>query len=317
MPDADATLHGDHANDRDALGRRFDGHRTHLRGVAYRMLGSHAEADDVVQDTWLRLTRMDDEQIDAIENLGGWLTTTAGRLSLDRLRSRSRHRVESLDARSDHHIPDPVVAHIDGPGAADDPARAAELAESVSLALLVVLETLPPAERLAFVLHDTFAVPFEEIAPILRRTPDATRQLASRARRRLRDTPADRETRASTDTERQRAAVKAWSAAARGGDFEALVELLDPDAVLRVDAGDRPGSKVVHGAVRLARQAAAFRRPDAVMSVALVNGTPGLVAFEHGRPLSVAHFAFGADGQIVALSILADPVRLAGLDLPR
>jgi RNA polymerase sigma-70 factor (ECF subfamily) len=294
------------------LAARFDEHRSHARRVAYRMLGSHAESDDVVQDAWLRLSRMDDEQTSGIDNLGGWITTVVSRLCLDRLRGRSRHRVGSLDS----HVPDPTVSAFETSGpAGGDPATTAELADTVSLALLVVLEALPPAERLAFVLHDTFAVPFDEIAPIVGRSEDATRQLASRARRRLRDTPADLESRAARDTARQREVVEAWSAAARGGDFEALLGLLDPDVVLRVDAG--PGlSTVRRGAATVARGAASYRHPAAVPVVVGVNGTPGLLVRVDGVPASLAHFTFGPDGKIVAVSIIADRDRLATLDLP-
>jgi RNA polymerase sigma-70 factor (ECF subfamily) len=276
------------------------------------MLGSHAESDDVVQDAWLRLSRMDDEQAAGIDNLGGWLTTVVGRLCLDRLRGRSRHPVDSLDA----HVPDPTVTAFDASPPLDgDPATTAELADTVSLALLVVLEALPPAERLAFVLHDTFDVPFEDIAPIVGRSPEATRQLASRARRRLRDTPADLESRNTGDATRQREVVEAWSAAARGGEFEALLALLDPDVVLRVDGG-RGLSTVRRGAESVARGASSYRHPDAVPVVVAVNGTPGLLVRVDGTPLSVSHFTFGPDGRIVAVSIIADPERLAALDLP-
>jgi RNA polymerase sigma-70 factor (ECF subfamily) len=301
--------------DADLLSERFEAHRPRLRGVAYRMLGSHAESDDVVQDAWLRLSRMDPTEVARIDNLAGWLTTVVGRLSLDRVRSRARHRTESLDTPS---LPDPIVQPLRDP--ADeriDPASAAELAESVSLALLVVLDTLPPAERLAFILHDTFSVPFEEIAPIVQRSPEATRQLASRARRRLRDTPADAEARARIDTERQRSAVEAWVAAATGGNFEALVDLLDPDAVLRVDTGRPNSSKVVHGATAIASGASSFRmRRDLRVTLVAVNGSPGVIAHQRGRVVSLAHFAFGPDGRIVALSIIADPGRLAGIPVP-
>lgn len=300
----------------DELAARFDEHRRHLLGIAYRMLGSHAESEDVVQDTWLRLSRMTDEQVDAIDNLPGWLTTTAGRLSLDRLRSRSRRRTDSLDAVAEHRLPDPVVRRFDDSDTTDDPAAATELAETVSLALLMVLETLPPAERLAFVLHDTFAVPFDDIAPIVQRSPEATRQLASRARRRLRDTPADLESRAAGDVDRQREVVEAWIAAARGGDFDALVSLLDPDAVLQVDTGRARTSKVVRGSETVARQAGSFRPRDLAVEIVVVNGTAGLLAVERGRPIALGHFTFGADGRIVALSIIADRPRLAELDLP-
>src|SRR5918997_1761175 len=212
-------------DERDWLAERFEEHRSHLRGVAYRMLGSVSEADDAVQEAWLRLHRSEAAEI---ENLGGWLTTVVARVSLNMLRSRRTQREEPLGV----HVPEPIVSRADGV----DPEHEALLADSVGLALLVVLETLDPAERLAFVLHDMFAVPFDEIAPVVERSPAATRQLASRARRRVRGATPDPD----TDLERQREVVDAFLAAARDGDFEALLELLDPDIVMRVDRGALP-----------------------------------------------------------------------------
>jgi RNA polymerase sigma-70 factor (ECF subfamily) len=287
-------------DEREFLAERFEQHRTHLKAVAYRMLGSLAEADDAVQESWLRLSR---SEADEIENLGGWLTTVVGRVCLDMLRSRTSRREDPLEER----LPDPVI----GPAAGPDPEHAALMADSVGLALLVVLESLTPAERLAFVLHDTFGVPFEEIAPIVGRSPAAARQLASRARRRVRGTAASPE----RDPARQRAVVDAFHAAARDGDFEALVAVLDPDVVLRADVGAVAGGLTeIHGAAGVAGQALAFRQAAGVPVPALVNGTAGVVNFEDGRPKSVLAFTV-ADGRIVAIDILADPGRLAALDL--
>ncbi|MFB7667314.1 sigma-70 family RNA polymerase sigma factor [Kitasatospora sp. NPDC056138] len=282
----------------DFLVEQFEAHRSHLRAVAYRMLGSLSEADDAVQETWLRLDRADSS---GVENMGGWLTTVVGRICLNMLRSRTSRREDPLGV----HVPDPVVGPADGMG----PEQQALLADSVGLALLVVLDTLAPAERLAFVLHDMFAVPFDEIAPIVGRTPAATRQLASRARRRVRGTPAP-----DADLARQREVVDAFLAAARGGDFEALVAVLDPDIVLRTDAGAlRPGV-VVRGAQAVAGGAITFARLAQVARPALVNGAAGFVAISEGRPVSVAAFTI-AGGKVVALDILTDPERLARLDL--
>ncbi|MCP9954527.1 MULTISPECIES: sigma-70 family RNA polymerase sigma factor [Actinomadura] len=287
-------------DEREFLAERFEEHRTHLRAVAYRMLGSLAEADDAVQESWLRLSR---SGAGGIENLGGWLTTVVGRVCLDMLRSRTSRRETPLEER----LPDPVV----GPAAGPDPEHAALMADSVGLALLVVLESLTPAERLAFVLHDTFGVPFEEIAPIVGRSPAAARQLASRARRRVRGTAPSPE----RDPVRQRAVVDAFQAAARDGDFEALVAVLDPDVVLRADVGAVAGGLTeIHGAAGVAGQALAFRQSAGVSVPALVNGTAGIVGFEDGRPKSVLAFTI-ADGRIVEIDILADPARLAALDL--
>ncbi|MGX7760175.1 RNA polymerase sigma factor SigJ [Streptomyces angustmyceticus] len=288
-------------DDHEWLAERFEEHRGHLRAVAYRMLGSVSEADDAVQEAWLRLSR---SGADGVANLGGWLTTVVGRVCLDQLRTRTARREDPLGVR----VPEPVVSPADAAG----PEQEALLADSVGLALLVVLETLTPAERLAFVLHDLFAVPFDEIAPLVGRTPAAARQLASRARRRVQGTvPA-----ADTDRARQREVVDAFLAASRGGDFEALLAVLDPDVVLRADSGDAPEgvSKLVRGARAVVEQALAFSRVAAFARPALVNGAPGLVTARGGRPFSVMGFTV-AHGRIVEINILADPARLSGLDL--
>ena len=287
----------------DERARLFDAHRSHLRAVGYRMLGSFGEADDAVQDAWFRFAQAD---LAGIANVGGWLTTVTSRICLDRLRQRRAHPEESLDV----FVPDPIVTPADG----GDPEGAAVLADSVGLALLVVLETLPPLERLAFVLHDSFGLPFDEIAPIVDRSIDATRQLASRARRRVQHTPA---LAAGTyDAVRQRELVEAWVKAAHRGDFDTLVELLDPDVVLRVDTGDPRTSRRVVGATHVARSASAFgKHAAAAARVVLVNGAPGLLAQHDGTPVSVAHLTI-LNGKVVAVDILADPERLARLDLP-
>ena len=262
------------------------------------MLGSFAEADDAVQETWLRVSRASG---DDVANVGGWLTTIVSRQCLTMLRSRASRREDPLDVR----VPDPVVRSGDGV----DPAEQAVLADSVGLALLVVLEALDPAERLAFVLHDMFAVPFDDIAPMVGRSPAAARQLASRARRRVRGaTPAGQPDRA-----RQRKIVEAWLPAARGGDFTGLVALLHPDAVLRVDTGGA-GSKLVRGAAEVADQASAYRAPGLRARFAVVNGGPGIVSTIDGRVAAVLAFTV-ADGLIVEIDILADPDRLAALDM--
>jgi RNA polymerase sigma factor (sigma-70 family) len=288
-------------NESDLLARQFEQHRTHLRAVAYRMLGSLSEADDAVQEAWIRLSRAD---TDEVENLGGWLTTVVARVCLDMLRSRKSRGEQPIGV----HVPEPIISRADGV----DPEQQALLADAVGLALLVVLETLAPAERLAFVLHDMFAVPFEEIAPIVGRSPTAARQLASRARRRVRtaDTTPD------ADLSRQREVVDAFLAAAQGGDFEALLTVLDPDVVLRADAGalPAPASRVTHGARAVAQGAIGFRRLAATARPALVNGTAGLVAWLGERPFSVMAFTV-RDGRIVEIDVLADPERLRLLDL--
>jgi RNA polymerase sigma factor (sigma-70 family) len=278
------------------LTERFEEHRGHLRAVGYRMLGSLSEADDAVQETWLRLARTDTSDV---QNLGGWLTTVMARVCLNVLRSRRTRKEEPLPV----HIPDPIVDRDDRV----DPEHQALLADAVGLALLVVLDTLPPAERLAFVLHDMFAVPFDEIAPIVDRSPDATRQLASRARRRVQSAPAP-----DTDVARQRAVVDAFLAASRDGDFEALLAVLDPDVVLRADTG--AGVVPLVGAAAVAGQALTYRRLATGRRTVLVNGTVGVLTAPEGRPMSVMAFTI-SDGRIVAIDILADPVRIAALDL--
>jgi RNA polymerase sigma-70 factor, ECF subfamily len=277
------------------LAERFDAHRTHLRAVAYRMLGSLSEADDAVQESWLRLSRSDTS---GVENLGGWLTTVTARVCLDMLQSRKSRREEPLGP----HLPEPIVSRQDG----IDPEHEALLADSLGLALLVVLETLAPAERLAFVLHDMFAVPFDEIAPIVGRTPTAARQLASRARRRVQasDTVPD------ADLSRQREVVDAFLAAARSGDFEALLVVLDPDVVLRADRGARE----LRGAPAVAQGALTFSRLARFARPALVNGAAGVVVGPPGQPVSVIGFTVRG-GRIVEIDVLADPERLRRLDL--
>lgn len=292
----------------DLLADRFEEHRGHLKAVAYRMLGSLSEAEDAVQEAWLKLSRSETREI---ENLGGWLTTVVGRVCLDMLRSRTRRHEEPLD---DTFVPDPVVR----PLSTIDPEQEVLQADAVGLALLVVLETLEPAERIAFVLHDMFAVPFDDIAPIVERTSAATRQLASRARRRVKGaTPV-----ADPDLGRQRQVLEAFMAAARAGDFEALLTVLDPDVVLRADSGRLVGgvaaSKVVRGAKPVAEQALLFRQlaqSAPFLQLVLVNGTVGVLNAPEGRPVSVMGVTV-ADGRITEMYILADAERLAGLDLP-
>jgi RNA polymerase sigma-70 factor (ECF subfamily) len=277
---------------------RFEEHRTRRRAVAYRMLGSLSEADDAVQEAWLRLNRTDTSEV---ENLGGWLTTVVARVSLNILRSRDVRREEPIGVR----VPEPIVDRADG----TDPEHEALLADSVGLALLVVLETLSPAERLAFVLHDMFAVPFDDIARIVDRSPDAARQLASRARRRIRATPAP-----DADPTAQREVVDAFLAAARDGDFDRLVAVLDPDVVLRADLGPVGGSREVRGAAAVAGQAVTYSRLGLVMQPALINGAAGAVSTRDGEPYSVGGFTVSG-GKIVEIDILADPDRLRQLDL--
>jgi RNA polymerase sigma factor (sigma-70 family) len=285
----------------DHLAEQFEANRTHLRAVAYRMLGSVSEADDAVQEAWLRLNRTEAK---AIDNLGGWLTTVVARVCLDLLRSRKSRREEPFTP----HLPEPIVSPEDGA----DPEHEALLADSVGLALLVVLETLSPPERLSFVLHDMFAVPFDEIAPLVDRTPDAARQLASRARRRVRGSVPVQD----PDLDRQRKVVDAFLAAAREGDFEALVAVLDPDVVLRVDRGAFPrgASREVHGAGAVAQEVGRFAALAPSARPALVNGAAGFVVQRAGRPFAVAGFTV-ADGKVVEIDLLADPERLAELDL--
>jgi RNA polymerase sigma-70 factor (ECF subfamily) len=286
------------------LAERFAAQRPHLRAVAYRMLGSLSEAEDAVQEAWLRVSR---SGASGVENLGGWLTTVVGRVCLDKLRARTSLGEVPLDA----HLPEPIVSREGGL----DPEHETLLADSVGLALLVVLETLAPAERLAFVLHDLFAVPFDEIASIIGRSPAATRQLASRARRRVQGAGRIPD----VDRARQREVVNAFLAAARGGDFDALLAVLDPDVVLRADRGAVPpgASRVVRGARSVAEQALTFSRLAGLARPALVNGAAGLVAFDpHGRPFSVMGFTV-AGGRIVEIDVLADSARLSRLDLTR
>jgi len=285
----------------EGLALRFEGERGHLRAVAYRMLGSVAEAEDAVQEAWLRLDRSD---VGGVANLGGWLTTVVGRICLDMLRSRTSRREDSLEV----YVPDPIVDRADRADGVD-PEHEALLADSVGLALLVVLDALPPAERVAFVLHDMFAVPFDDLAPILDRSPAAARQLASRARRRVR---AERPETA-VDAGRQREVVEAFLAASRGGDFEALLALLDPDVVLRADAGAGGMSKLLRGARTVVEQALLYARLGSTARVALVNGVAGLVNVPNGQAQGVMAFTV-VDGRIVEVNLLVDRARLTHLD---
>src|ERR1700694_343395 len=282
----------------DWLAEQFEENRTHLRTVAYRMLGSSSDADDAVQEAWLRLSRSGASDV---KNLGGWLTTIVARVCLDMLRSRKSRREESFDAQ----VPEPAMSRENG----TDPEHQALLADSVGLALLVVLETLGPAERVAFVLHDLFGMPFEEIAPIVGRSPAAARQLASRARRRVQGGGSVPD----ADLTRRREVVDAFLAASRGGDFGALLALLDPDVVLRADtaAVQMGAAREVRGADQVAET---FSGRARAAQPALVNGAPGLVWVQHGRPRTVFDFTI-AGGKIVAIKLLADPDRLRQLDL--
>ncbi len=292
-------------DDDERLARRFEENRPRLKAVAYRMLGSMSEADDAVQEAWVRLSRSGSR---GIENLGGWLTTVVARVCLNMLRSRTSRREGPLEEPLGVHVPDPVVGREDG----IDPEHEALLADSVGLALLVVLETLTPTERLSFVLHDMFGIPFEEISPIVGRSPTAARQLASRARRRVRAvSPVP-----DADLARQKEVVDAFLAASRGGDFDALLAVLDPEVVLRADYGVAPAgvSREVRGARDVAGQALTFSRFARFARPALVNGAAGLVTALEGRPLSVMGFAVRR-GRIVEIDILADPARLSRLDL--
>jgi RNA polymerase sigma factor (sigma-70 family) len=279
----------------DWLAKRFEEQRTHLRAVAYRMLGSQSEADDAVQDAWIRASGAETNEV---ENLGGWLTTIVARVCLNMLRSRNVRREESLEV----HLPDPVISPVEELG----PESEALLADSVGLALLVVLDSLIPAERLAFVLHDMFELPFDEIAPMLGRSPTAARQLASRARRRVRGAEIP-----DSDIARQRTVVDAFFLAARNGDFDALVAVLHPDVILRVDSGpSRPAaSTIVRGAAAVARQARLGANPAAVLHPALINGAAGVVITLNGRPHGVMAFTVVND-LVVELDIIADPERI-------
>lgn len=288
-------------NQPEQLASVFEANRGHLRAVAYRMLGSASEADDAVQEAWLRLSRSDAE---AIHNLEGWLTTVVGRVCLDMLRSRKARREEALDAE----VVEPVVTA----DAAANPEEEAQLADSVGLALLVVLDTLAPAERVAFVLHDVFDVSFDEIASIVGRTPAAARQLASRARRRVRG----EETVPATELQSQRTVVDAFLAALRAGDFAGLVAVLDPDVVVRFDpgAGAPGGPREIRGAENWARGAVAFGRLARFVQPALINGSVGLVSAGGGRLTRALKFKI-ANGRIVEVEIMADPTGLQQLDI--
>ena len=281
------------------LAQRFEEHRPHLRAVAYRMLGSVSEADDAVQDAWIRLSRSDTSEV---QNLGAWLTTVVARVALNMLRSRKARREQPLDV----HVPDPIVDSTDG----TNPEHEALLADSVGLALLVVLETLTPPERLAFVLHDMFAVPFDEIATILERSPDAARQLASRGRRRVRGSAPVPD----ADLSAQWQVVEAFLAAARNGDFAGLVAVLDPDVVLRADGGLEGISSYVEGAETVASQAMMWSRVDLTIHRALINGAAGVVSMRDGQPFSVVAVTVRG-GRIVEMDILSDPERVRQLDL--
>lgn len=285
-------------DEHEGLAEQFEAHRTHLRSVAYRMLGSLAEADDAVQEAWLRLSRSDSS---GVENLGGWLTTVVARVCLDMLRSRKSRREESLDAQ----VSEPIAGSEDG----TDPEHEALLADSVGLALLVVLDTLNPAERLAFVLHDMFAVSFEEIGSIVGRSPAAARQLASRARRRVQGAPTS-----EADLASQREVVDAFLAALRGGDFEGLLAVLDPDVVVRADQGTGLPPREVRGARTWARGAIAFAQQVRFAQPALVDGAVGLVMAPHGRLFRALRFTI-TQGKIVEVDVIADPERLRQLDL--
>ncbi len=285
----------------DWLASRFESERGYLRSVAYRMLGSVSDADDAVQEAWIRLNRTDSS---GVENLRAWLTTVVARVCLNMLRARKSKPETSIDVS----MPDPIVS----PYSEIDPEHEAILGDSVGLALLVVLNTLTPAERVAFVLHDVFGLPFDEIAPVVGRSTAAARQLASRARRRVRGAPAP-----DPDLARQRKVVEAFLAASRGGDFEALITLLDPDVVLRVDGGvKRPGlTTVVHGADAVAGRALAFRNFAGSSRLALVNGAVGGVTWApNGSPLAVMGCTV-RNGRIMAMDVLADPERLGEMDL--
>jgi RNA polymerase sigma-70 factor (ECF subfamily) len=298
------------AGEHDWLADRFEEHRAHLHAVAYRMLGSLDDADDAVQDTWLRVTRAG---ADEVANLGGWLTTIVARVCLNMLRSRNVRREESLEVR----LPDPIVS----PVAEEQPEDEALLADSVGLALLVVLDALTPAERLAFVLHDLFGLPFEDIAPVVGRTPAAARQLASRARRRVSGAGLAAP---DTDLARQREVVDAFFAAARDGDFDALLKVLHPGVVLRIDAGGvhPAGSMEIRGAAAVAQQALSGLTsllPAVRLIPAVVNGAAGVVMARRDRPVTVIGFTV-ADGKVIEMDSIADPARVrritAGTGVP-
>jgi RNA polymerase sigma factor (sigma-70 family) len=310
--------------ERDDLAERFEAHRTHLRAVAYRMLGSFNEAEDAVQEVWLRLSRA---AAAGIDNLGGWLTTVVARVCLDMLRTRQSRREEPFAADASERSEWKGSVTSDRSGAMD-PEQEALLAESVGLALLIVLDRLEPAERLAFVLHDMFAVPFEEIAAIVGRSPDAARQLASRARRRVRGPSTSLGTGPSTrlgaggtdatapDLVQQREVVEAFIAALRAGDFEGLLAVLDPDLVVRADAGVRPGvpASEIRGAALWAKGAVAYGQLAQVTQLALVDGTVGLVMAPRGRLVRALRFTI-ANGRIAEIEVIGDATRLGALDV--
>lgn len=291
-------------DEREWLVERFEEHRPHLRAVAYRMLGSLADADEAVQDAWVRVSRTG---ADGVENLRAWLTTIVARVCLNALQARKARPEDAVGV----HLPDPVVMRPDE----HDPEHEVLMADSVGLALQVVLETLTPAERLAFVLHDIFEVPFDEIGPMVGRSATAARQLASRARRRVRGASAPIP---DSDLARQREVVDAFFAAAHRGDFDALVVVLDPDVVVRSDGGrQRPDvSHLRRGAAEVARTALTFARPDVVRHPALVNGAAGVVGTLNGQPIGVMGFTV-VNGKIVEIDCLLDPERIARLDLGR
>jgi RNA polymerase sigma-70 factor (ECF subfamily) len=286
--------------DANWLTKRFEEHRTHLRGVAYRMLGSLGEADDAVQEAWLRLNRADASGID---NLGGWLTTIVGRVCLDMLRSRKSRREQPLDAQA----PEPGPSHAHVPS----PENEALLADAVGVALLVVLDRLTPHERLAFVLHDLFAVPFDEIAPIVGRSPTAARQLASRARRRVQGADAVPD----AELTEQREVINAFLKALRSGDFDALVAVLDPDFTIQSDAVAAPpvGSEV-RGAQAWARQALTYSRGARFAQPALINGALGVIVAPRGKLMRALRFTMHA-GKVVSIEVIGEPARLQELDV--
>jgi RNA polymerase sigma-70 factor (ECF subfamily) len=282
----------------EILAQQFEAHRTHLRGVAYRMLGSLSEADDAVQEAWLRLSRADAGEV---ENLGGWLTTVVARLCLDMLRSHKSRREEPLEANA----PEPAAVSQEG----TNPEHEVLLADSVGLALLVVLDTLTPAERLAFVLHDLFAVSFDDIASIVGRSPAAVRQLASRARRRVQGAPAP-----EADLASQRQVVDAFLAALRGGDFDGLLAVLDPDLLVRADMGPGRELREIRGAQNWARGALAFAQALQFAQPALVGGSVGIVFAPRGRLSRALRFTIEA-GKIARVDVIADPERLRELEV--
>ena len=287
-------------DDQQWLAERFEQHRGRLQAVAYRMLGSLTEADDAVQEAWLRASRADATGVD---NLGAWLTTIVARVSLNMLRARRSRPEEPLGP----HVPEPVIDPAEG----TSPEHEALLADGVGLALLVVLQALSPAERLAYVLHDMFDMPFDEIAPIVERSPQAARQLASRARRRVRSVALPD----GSDLAAQRAAVDAFLAASRDGDFDALIAVLHPDVVYRADRGAAAGGSVeVRGAGSVAGQAMAFSQHGLIIRPVLINGTPGVISSRDGRPFSVIGFTVTA-GKITEIDVIVDPDRLRQLDL--